>query len=132
MPVIDLKTGKVDRNFLENVKFKLVQAKDWTVEKARNAVEYVKNNPEGAMKILGGVTVVAGSVTKVAKSVNRHQALRQEKFHCEREVYDHSNGIYLQLKRKLTKADIDRMNRLKREKGYNVSEALSEMGMLKR
>ena len=132
MPIIDLKTGKVERNFLENAKFRANQAKDWVVEKVQNTVEYVKENPQGAATIIGiGMTVVGGT-TKIVKAVNRHQAIKQEKWHREREIYDHSAKVYLTTKRPLRKDDIDRMNKLRREKGLKVSEALSELNLLKK
>ena len=131
MPIIDLKTGKIERNQLENVQFRLNQAKNWTVEKVRNTVEYVKEDPKRAVEIVGLIGVVTGGATKFVKSVNRHQAIRQEKWHREREIYDHSSNQYLTTKRKLTKADIDRMNKLRREEGLKVSEALSRLNLLK-
>lgn len=132
MPVLNLKDGKIERTFLESVKFHAIRAKDWTVEKVRNTVEYVKENPQGAATIVGLGATIIGGTTKLVKSVNRHQAIRQEKWHHDREIYDHSSNMYLTTKRKLTRDDIDRMNRLKREKGLKTSEALMQLNLLKK
>ena len=131
MPVIDMKTGKIERNFRENIGFKANQAKDWTIERVRNTVEYIKENPQGAVTIIGLIATVTGGATKLVRTVNRHQAIRQEKWHHDREIYDRSSNQYLTTKRKLTKTDIDRMNKLRREKGLKVSEALSQLNLLK-
>lgn len=132
MPVIDMKTGKIKRTFVENVKFKVVQAKDWTVEKVRNTVNYVKEDPKRAMEAIGVITLVSGGLTKGVRAINRGRAIREERHHRDLEIYDHSNGQYLELRRKLRKEDIDRLNYLKREKGLRTSEALSRMNLLKK
>lgn len=132
MPVLNLKDRKVERSFTEKIRYGIRTAYDWTSEKVRNTVEYVKEDPQRAIAILAGVTAAAGGARKLVSSANRHRALRQEKFHREREVYDPSSKVYLVTKRKLRKDDVDRINRLRREKGYKMSEALSELNLLKR
>ena len=131
MPVIDMKTGKIERNFIENVKFGVVRAKDWTVEKVRNTVNYVKEDPKRAMEAIGVVTLITGGLTKGVRAINKGRAIREERHHRDLEIYDHSNGQYLELKRKNKKEDIDRLNNLKR-KGLRTSEALSRMNLLKK
>ena len=131
MPIMDLKTGKIERTQVENVKFYLSQVKDWAVTTVRDTVEYVKENPQKAVTIVGLIGTVTGGAAKLVRSVNRHQAIRQEKWHRDREIYDHSSKQYLTTKRKLTKTDIDRMNKLRREEGLKVSEALSRLNLLK-
>ena len=131
MPVIDMKTGKIERNFIENVKFGVVRAKDWTVEKVRNTVNYVKEDPKRAMEAIGVVTLITGGLTKGVRAINKGRAIREERHHRDLEIYHHSNGQYLELKRKLKKEDIDRLNNLKR-KGLRTSEALSRMNLLKK
>ena len=132
MPVINLNEMKVERTIPEKIKHTAKNCYNWACDKVRNTVEYVKENPQGAAAIAGIVMTVTGGATKLVRSVNRHQAIRQEKFHREREIYDHSSNQYLVTKRKLRKDDIDRMNKLRREKGLKVSEALSELDLLKR
>lgn len=131
MPVIDMKTGKIERTFIENVKFGVVRAKDWTVEKVRNTIDYVKEDPRKAMEAIGVVTLITGGLTKGVRAINKGRAIREERHHRDLEIYDHSNGQYLELKRKLKKEDIDRLNNLKR-KGLRTSEALSRMNLLKK
>lgn len=132
MPVLNFNENKVERTTSEKIKHVIKTGFNWTTEKIKNTVEYVKENPQGAATILGIAATVTGGTTKLIRVINRRHALRQEKFHREREIYDHSSGQYLVVKRKLTKADVDRMNELRRKKGYKVSEALSELNLLKR
>ena len=132
MPVINFKENKIERTFWEEVKFRVKKGYDWSVEKVGNTIEYVKENPQGAATIAGIIATVTGGATKLVRTVNRHKAIRQEQWHHDREIYDHSSNQYLTTRRKLTKVDIDKMNKLRREKGLKVSEALSELNLLKK
>ena len=99
MPVIDLTKIKTEKHWTNRVKDGAKKAANWTKDRIVNTVEYVKENPQGAATIVGTVLAVSGGLTKCIKAVNRHKAIRQEKWHREREVYDHSTGMYLQTKR---------------------------------
>lgn len=132
MAVLDFNKNTIERTPVEKVRYAVKTGFNWTAEKVKNAVEYVKEKPQEAATIVGMVLAASGGVTKVAKVINRHVALRQEKYHREREVYDHSTGMYLQTRRKLRKDDIDRINRIMRETGKKKSEVMSELNLLKR
>lgn len=128
MPVIDLNDIRTEKDWRNRIK---VFSKK-TFQKAQDAVKYVKDNPKEAMTQLGVIAAVLGGTTKVIKSVNRHNRLRQEKYHREREVYDRSLNMYVTTRRKLTKKDLDRINEIKRKTGKRTSEVLSDLNLLKR
>lgn len=128
MPVIDLDKIRTENHWTNKVK-------DFgrkVVSKGKDIYEYVKNDPQSAMKAAGVFVALTGGATKVIKTVNRHKTLRQEKFHREREVYDRSLNMYLTTKRKLTKADFDKINKIKRRTGKRTSEVLSDLNLLKK
>lgn len=128
MPVIDLNQVRTEKHWTNRVKDFGKKA----CKKAKETVEYVKNNPEQAMARAGAIAAILGGTTKVVQSVNRHIALKQEKHHREREVYDRSLNMYLETRRKLTKKDFDKINEIKRKTGKRTSEVLSDLGLLKR
>ena len=128
MPVIDLNKIKTENHWTNRVK-RFGKA---ALEKGKDLVDYVKEDPKRAIEIAGLVTAVTGGASKVVRTVNRNKELRQEKFHREREVYDRSLGMYVVTKRKLTKADLDKVNEIRRKTGKRTTEVLSDLNLLKK
>jgi len=104
----------------------------WAIEKTKNAIEYAKDNPQGAAAIVGLTMTITGGANKLLRTINRHQKLKQQQYHRDREIYDHSLNMFLTTKRKLTKKDIDKINEIMRKTGKRKSEVLSELNLLKR
>ena len=131
MPVLDLNKIHTEKEWKNRAKNGFKKGAFWIKNKVDNTIEYVKSNPQGAATIVATVTAIIGGGSKLMKSVNKHRELRQEKWHREREVYDHSTGMYLQTKRKLTKNDIVRINNLMRSTGKKKSEVMHDLNLLK-
>lgn len=132
MPVIDLTKIRTEKDWRNRIKDGVKKTFSWGRDRIVNTVEYVKEHPQEAATIAGTAMAVVGGVTKGARAINKHRELRQEKWHREREVYDHSTGMYLQTRRKLKKDDIDRINRIMRKTGKKKSEVMSELNLLKK
>ena len=132
MPVIDLNKIKTEKHWTNQVKDKAKKAISWTVEKVTHTVEYVKANPKETAAILASALAVVKGASKGMHAVNRHRELKQEKWHREREVYDHSTGMYLQTNRKLKAADIEQINRIMRQTGKKKSEVMADLNLLRK
>ena len=107
-----------------------VQRKVVDVKNAvRRKVEWVKEHPEEAAAIAGGVATLLGVATKGAKTVMRTHNLHKEQQLKDRYIYDRSLGMYLHTKRKLTNKDYVTINK-RRQDGEKLSDILSNMGVL--
>ena len=99
----------------------------------RNAIyrkiEWVKEHPEEAAAIAGGVATLLGVLTKGAKTVIRTHNLHKEKQLKDRYIYDRSLGMYLHTKRKLTTKDFTNINK-ERQNGKKLADILNDMGLL--
>lgn len=77
--------------------------------------------------VLGGGTWV---VKKLVNGTIDIAKLLLEDRRISRKVYDHSNGDYLTLKHKLTNKEAIELNRLRKEMGLTVTEALDKMHLI--
>lgn len=95
-----------------------------------NGVDWVKEHPREFIGILTAGTAIVGGVGKVANSINKRNTAKQEQYNRERFVYDHSAGVYLKTKRKLTGDDVKAINALRRNTGMKMSEAMEALDLL--
>ena len=95
-----------------------------------NGLEWIKEHPREFIGILTAGTAIVGGVGKVANGINKRQAAKQEQYNKERFVYDHSAGVYLKTKHKLTANDVKAINALRRNTGMKMSEAMEELDLL--
>lgn len=117
-------------NGKETVKEKIWSFGQKGLTKVKETVEWVKENPQAAAILAGGVTAVAGVAKKGIRAIDKHASLRQEKSNKERYVYDHSLNMYLKTKRPLNRKDVERIN-AQRKTGKKLSEILEELDLLK-
>lgn len=111
----------------EQVKETAAKARDKVVEAGKKVLQWTKDNPEATVIILG----VAASATKAAiREGNKARDSKREEDRRERFIYDHSLGMYWELKRPMTTAERDRFLRLKDE-GYRTGDILKVMNLLK-
>ena len=132
MPVIDLNKVRTENHWWCKTKDTAKRLAKATGQKVKETIDYVKENPQGAATIVGiGVTLVGGA-TKLGRTVNKHREIRQEKWHRDREIYDHSANTFLVTRRKLKSNEIAEMNRRMRETGKKKAEVLRDMNLLKK
>lgn len=130
MPVIDLKKIKTENHWTNRLKDKVKTIGRKMADKAKDTVDFVKDNPETTATLLAAGGAVIGVLGKITKSVTRHANLRQERYNKERYTYDHSTNMYLKYKRPLTKKDLTNIEEL-RKKGYSKTQALLKLNLLK-
>ena len=130
MPVIDLKKIRTENHWTNKIKDGVKNFGKTVTKKTKEAVEFVKDNPETAATLLAAGGAVIGVIGKVTKGVTKHVNLRQERYNKERYTYDHSSNMYLKYKRKLTKEDLMNIEEL-RKKGLTKTQALLKLDLLK-
>ncbi len=121
MPILDLNNMKVESRFHEFTR----KAK----QKAVDAWNWSKNNPELTAGLLTGAAGLAGGLYKLGKGLLRTGNIRMERYNKERYIYDHSLGMYLHTKRKLNNRDYMFINQ-ERQKGRRLSDILQKMNIL--
>jgi len=116
------------------VKQKLDEMKAKAEEKAKVAkegvkefVEWVKENPGyGIPLVLTGLGVAKGVFNTGRKAIDTGMELRKR----DRQYYDPSLGMYLDLKKKLTKGQLIELD-ARRKKGESIIGILNDMNVLK-
>lgn len=121
MPILNLNEMKVESKLHEFVG----KAK----QKARDAWEWTKNNPEMAAGLLTSAAGLVAGLHKLGKGLLRTNNIRMERYNKERYIYDHSLGMYLHTKRKLNNRDYVFINQ-ERKKGRRLSDILQKMNIL--
>lgn len=129
MPVIDLKKIKTENHWTNRLKDGIKNFGRKVSNKAKETMDFVKNNPEATAALLATGGAIIGGAGKIVKHISRNANLRQEKYNKERYIYDHSLNLYLKTKRKLTAKDYENINEL-RKQGYSKSEALLRLNLL--
>ena len=121
MPVIYLNQMKVESKW-HNFKVK-------ASVKARNAIQWVKENQEtvGILTTVGAALLGGG--VKITKSLVRTHNLKKEQYNKERYIYDRSLGMYLHTRRPLRNKDYITIN-ARRKNGEKLSDILSDMRIL--
>lgn len=109
------------------IKEKLEQLKRDAEIEAQRAWFFIKDNKE---IIIIATPVVCTAVTTLAKTGMRYYGIREETRHRDLEVYDHSTGSYIRLKRRMTGLEHIEFERLKKT-GMGTASALDELGLLK-
>lgn len=117
MPILDLTKMKVES--------KWHQFKERAKEKAVQAMQWVKENPELAAIGAAGI----GAAAKGAKKLLRTYNIHREQCNKERWIYDRSLGMYLKTKRPLRNKDYITINR-RRKNGERLSDILQSMRIL--
>lgn len=130
MPVIDLNKIKTENHWTNKIKDKARNLGRTVKEKAKEGMDFVKENPQTTATLLAAGGTLLGIAHKITKGVQRNVNLRQEKYNKERYIYDHSLNMYLKTKRPLRKADYDRITSM-RKNGMKLNEALSKLDLLK-
>ncbi len=120
------------------IKQKVTELKDKAVDlareggkKAKQGIRWVMDNPEKAAALGAAATAFSGGIHKVTRIISRHVALHKEQTLKDRYVYDRSLNMYLKTKRKLTRKDMDNINRQMRKTGKRKSEVMSDLHLLK-
>lgn len=93
------------------------------------AVDYADANKEklfvaGSM-IFGGYKMAE----KLTRNVGRVKRAKEDRYHREREIYDRSTGVYLQLSRPMTSVEQYEYS-MRVRKGDAPAMILAEMGLL--
>lgn len=99
-------------------------------EQVQNGADWVKENPAAAATI---VTLGTGLVTGAGKIINgigKHSQAKAEQYKRERTVYDHSTGMYLTTKHKLSANEIAAVHNMKRRTGLSMTEVLMKLDLL--
>ena len=92
-------------------------------------IQYVTENPKKVALATVAITALLKNLGRFTNGAGRIISAKQEQYNKERYVYDHSLGIYLKTKRKLTSEDLRMIDRL-RTKGFTKVQALMKLGLL--
>lgn len=130
MPVIDLKKIRTENHWTNRVKNGVKKVTRTVVDKTKEGIEFVKENPQTAATLIAAGGALLGGAHKITKGIQRHVNLKQEKYNKERYIYDHSLNMYLKTKRPLKKSDYDKITTM-RKNGMKLNEALSKLDLLK-
>lgn len=110
--------------FCTTAKMKVLYARDKVASATKRAVKWGSENPELAITIIGSLAALTNKVWKVgtAMAETRHQ---------NSTIYDHSLGMYWELKHPLTANERIIIER-RRKNGEKYGQILSDMRLLKR
>ena len=101
-------------------------AVDTTVQKTKEAAQWIGDNPEMALAIAGG----AATLLKSTQSLVVNRRVRLERNRIDHTYYDPSTGMHWDLKRKATNAD--RAEILRRKAlGQDAYTILKQMNLIK-
>lgn len=95
----------------------------------KGLLKWAGENPQNAAAIIFALAAGGKGAEKIFRSISRVITTKQEQYNKDRYVYDHSLGIYLKTKRKLTKADLELIDRLRR-RGFSKSQAMLKLNLL--
>ena len=90
---------------------------------------WAMENPQNTAVAIATLLAGGKGISRIFKSVNRVVATKQEQYNRDRYVYDHSLGIYLKTTRKLTKRDLEMIDRLRR-RGFTKSQAMMKLNLI--
>lgn len=96
----------------------------------KGLMKWASENPQNAGALILALLAGGKGASKVIKNVSRIVTTTQEQYNKDHRVYDHSLGIYLRTNHKLTKHDLEMIDRLRR-KGYSKSQAMMKLNLLK-
>lgn len=129
MPIIDLRKIRTENHWTNKIKDGARNFGRKVANKTKEAVEFVRDNPETAAMLITAGGAVCGVIGKITKSAAKTANLRQERFNKERFTYDHRSNMYLKYKRPLRKEDIANIEAL-RKKGLTKTQALLKLDLL--
>lgn len=117
-------------NIKANAKAKATAAKETVKQKAVDGLEWVCDNKEITVALIGVGGVVLGKAFSVGKELARGNRVRRLERMQDNRVWDPSTGHFWQLKRRL---DRNEQLYLERElaRGRTRGKILSELGVLK-
>ncbi len=98
--------------------------------KVNEGVTWVKENPKEAVQIFTIVATIGTTVATAAGAGVRLYKNHAEQHRHDYDIYDHSTGMYLHLKRKMNNNDHVILQQY-RNQGMSQTEALLKMGLLK-
>lgn len=118
-------------NAKQTIEGKVYEVKVKVERAARNAYDWIRENPQTAMMALTAAVGVTKGVTKVtSKAISAHQTSKEIRFK-ERTIYDRSLGRYVELKRKLSPAEALSIEE-RRANGEKLHVILNDMNLLKK
>lgn len=120
MEVIDMRTRK-----------EKVEAFKWNMkEKISRCLEWAEEHPRTTIAIIGFTSfVIKETVTCVTKTATAKATISEQRFK-ERSIYDRSIGGYVELRRKMTTAEIVEFDR-RRDNGERTIQILDDMNLLR-
>ena len=95
----------------------------------RELAKWAMEDPKRAVAMIAVLLGGSRGLSRMVNNVSRCVKTRQEQYNKDRYVYDHSLGIYLKTKRKLTKQDLLMIERL-RGKGFTKAQAMMKLNLL--
>ena len=107
----------------ETTKRNILAARDQAVSATKKAIDWATENPELAMSIIGATTFFANKAWKIGNAV-------AETRHQNSTIYDHSLGMYWELKHPLTTNERVVIER-RRKAGETYGQILKDMRLLK-
>lgn len=111
------------------------KAKDITaqaVEKGKNGIKWVVENPEKAAGAAAAGAAFFGGANKLMRSVNRNVTAHRELRDKKHRVYDHSLGAFVYTKRPIDSKMVDQIYAERRRTGKRVCEIMAEKGLLRK
>ncbi|MBQ9003744.1 MAG: hypothetical protein IJ087_18010 [Eggerthellaceae bacterium] len=107
-----------------NAKRKVIAVRDEIAAVTRRTVEWATENPDLAMSVIGATIFFTNKAWKIGNAVadTRHQNSK---------IYDHSLGMYWELRHPLTTNERIAIER-RRKSGESYGQILSDMRLLKR
>ena len=95
----------------------------------KGLLKWMADNPQSSAVALMALLAGTKGVNRTIRSIGRCISARQDQYNRDRYVYDHSLGIYVKTNRKLTKADLIRIEQL-RSRGLTKTQAMVKLGIL--
>ena len=102
------------------------------VEKGKNGVKWVIDNPQKAAGAMAAGAAFFGGANKFVRSVNRNVTARRELRDKKHRVYDHSLGAFVYTKRPIDSKMVDQIYAERWKTGKRVCEIMAEKGLLKK
>jgi len=99
-------------------------------DKIDKLVDLADENKEKVLTAAAIIFAGGKCVEKISRNYSRSKRVKEDRFHREREIYDRTTGMYIQLRRPMTSSEQYEYS-VRLRKGEQPIHILGDLGLLK-